>query len=325
MLKTYPLNYIPKPKMPLKKLKIRSIRQAFANTLVKLAALDSRIYVVSMGLTPSLYLNQFAHKFPHRFIECGVAESNAAAVAAGLAKTNKIIFLASYACFSPGINWSVIKQSICENHANVKIIGSHAGLLSTDLGASHQMLEDVALMRSLPNMQVFSPLDAVETKKIMTTISQSPLPAYLRLVRASTPVVYPSSLPFIIGRSRILKSGRDVTVIGHGPVLTAVFGLKTNYSLEIINCSSIKPLDIDTIIKSVTKTGRLLCLEDHQKIGGLGEAVAAALLPHQLPLRFIHLGIDNQFGQSGRDYHQLYHRYGLGSDSIIEAINTLCH
>jgi len=309
--------------MPSPKPKIRSIRQAFAKTLVKLALKNRQIYVVSMGLTPSLYLDEFAKKFPHRFIECGVAESNAAAVAAGLAKTNKIVFLATYACFSPGINWSVIKQSICENHANVKIIGSHAGLLTTDLGATHQMLEDVSLMRALPNMQVFSPIDANETRKIITTVSQSPLPAYVRLVRASTPVVYQFSDPFVIGRSHILKVGRDVTILGHGPILTTTLNLPTSHSLEVINCSSIKPLDIDTIINSATKTGRVLCLEDHQKNGGFGEAVASLLLSHQINCRFIHLAVDNQFGQSGRDYHQLYDRYGLGVDNIVDAINSL--
>lgn len=309
--------------MPSPKPKIRSIRQAFAKTLVRLAKKNRQIYVVSMGLTPSLYLDEFAKKFPHRFIECGVSESNAAAVAAGLAKTDKIVFLATYACFSPGINWSVIKQSICENHANVKIIGSHAGLLTTDLGASHQMLEDIALMRVLPNMQVFSPIDANEIRKIITTVSQSPLPAYVRLVRASTPVVSHHPGPFVIGRSQILRAGRDVTILGHGPILTTTLNLPTSHSLEVINCSSIKPLDIDTIIKSVTKTGRVLCLEDHQKNGGLGEAAASLILSRHLNCQFIHLAVDNQFGQSGRDYQQLYNRYGLGVDNIVEAINSL--
>lgn len=302
--------------------KISSSRQAFAQTLLKLAADDHRIYVVSMGLTPSLCLDEFAARFPSRFIECGVAESNAAAVAAGLSKTNKVVFLATYACFSPGINLSVIKQSICENHANVKIIGSHVGLLTEDLGATHQMLEDLSLMRSLPNMQVFAPIDANETEKIIATISRSPLPAYVRLYRASTPEVFDPKLTFTIGKSHLLQTGTDLTIIGHGPILNYAFEFES-LSADIINCSSIKPLDSETIIHSVLKTGRLICLEDHQKNGGLGEALAALILSAGLSCRFIHLGVDNRFGQSGKDYNQLYNHYGIGKNDLINAINRI--
>ena len=298
---------------------IGSSRRSFAQTLLRLATDDARIYVVSMGLTPSLMLNDFAVRFPTRFIECGVAENNAAAVAAGLGKTNKVVFLATYSCFSPGINWSVIKQSICENYANVKIIGSHVGLLTQDLGASHQMLEDLSLMRSLPNMQVFAPIDALETEKIITTISRSPLPAYVRLYRPSTPNIYDSRLPFTIGKSHLLRHGVDLTIIGHGPILNYALELES-VSADIINCSSIKPLDSTTIIHSVLKTGRLICLEDHQKIGGLGEAVSSLLLSSGITCRFVHLAIDNRFGQSGTDYHQLYDHYGIGKNDLINAI-----
>lgn len=306
-----------------KRLKIKSIRLAFAKALVKIAAKDKCIYAVSVGLAPSVYLTDFAKKFPHRFIECGVAESNAAAVAAGLAKTGKTVFLVTYACFSPGINLSVIKQSICENHANVKIVGTHAGLMTTELGASHQMLEDLALMRSLPNMQVFSPIDAVETVAITKSLAQSPLPSYLRLVRASTPLAPRHLSSFTVGKSVVLKSGRDLTILGHGPILSLICQILFPYSVEIINCSSIKPLDAETIVRSVFKTGRCLVVEDHQKNGGLGEAIASLLLSSGLAPKFIHLGVDNQFGQSGPDYNQLYDRYGIGRDSILDAANQL--
>jgi transketolase len=305
-----------------KKILNNSIRQAFGDTLFKLANRNPNIYVVNADLKTSLHLGKFAKKFPKRFIECGVAENNAAGVAAGLAHSGKTVFLTSFACFSPAINWAVIKQSICYNHADVKIIGSHAGLLSTDLGATHQMLEDVALMRSLPNMHVFAPLDAIETAKIVTVSSQSHLPAYIRLVRPDSSSAYDSKLTFTIGKSHLLKKGSDLTILGYGPILLQVLKLN-NLNLEIINCSSVKPLDSETIIHSLQKTGRCLVIEDHQKNGGLGEAVAALILSSGLSVKFIHLAVDNRFGQSAKDYNELYKHYGLGLSDIANAVNQL--
>ena len=309
-----------------------SIRQAFGETIYNLAKFNKDLFVVDVDLKSSLFLNQFAEKYPRRFIECGVAENNAAAVAASLAKTGKTVFLTSFACFSPAINWNTIKQSIAYNHQNVKIIGSHAGLLSTDLGATHQMLEDVALMSAMPNMNVFSPLDALETEKMITTISHSPTPAYVRLVRATTPQIFDPKLGFTIGKSHILKEGKDITIIGHGPILNQAFEAQAKLilelekkapSLEIINCSSIKPLDLDTLTKSVRKTNRLICLEDHQKHGGLGQIVASALLETGLHPQFIHIGIDDKFGQSGQDSQKLYDYYGIGINNLITAIKKI--
>lgn len=303
-----------------------SIRQAFGETLVKLAKNNKNIYVVSMDLKSSLFLEDFAKKYPRRFIECGVAETNAAAVAAGLAKTGKTVFLASFSCFSPAINWNTIKQSICYNHANVKIIGSHAGLQSGDLGATHQMLEDLALMRSLPNMEVFSPIDAVETAKLVKTISYSKKPSYIRLVRPSTPNIFPNRFEFIIGKSHVLRHGKNITIIGHGPILEEALKVRKLFkkkSIEVINCSSIKPLDSKTILRSIKKTKKLICLEDHQKNGGLGEAVAALILENNLSCKFIHLAVDNSFGQSAKDPKELYDYYGIGFENLIAAIQKL--
>lgn len=300
----------------------QSIRAAFSETLVELASDTSNLYVVSMDLKSSVMLDKFANKFRSRFIECGVAEANGAGVAAGLAKSGKLVFLVTYSCFSPAINWAVIKQSICYNRQNVKIVGSHAGLLTGELGATHQMLEDIALMRSLPGMEVFAPLDAVETKKITSTIAHSFNPSYLRLVRPSTSVAYPEKLGFTIGRSHILQSGTEITVLGYGPVLTQVFTVK-HPSLEIINLSSIKPLDSDTILKSVKKTGRCLVIEDHQRLGGVGETVASLILSAGIKCQFTNLAVDNQFGQSAKDYNQLYDHYGLGIKSINSAVTNL--
>jgi transketolase len=201
----------------------KSIRQAFSDTLFELAVKNPQVYVVDIGLRSSLYLDKFASRFKSRFIEAGIAESDAAAIAAGLAASGKTVFLTSFACFSPSLNWGVIRQSICYNQKNVKIIGSHAGLMSGDLGATHQMLEDVALMRSLPNMEVFAPIDAVEMVKMLPVVAHSPHPAYIRLPRVSTPVVFPQKFSFTIGKSHLLTTGKDVTVLGHGPILTQLF------------------------------------------------------------------------------------------------------
>jgi transketolase len=304
------------------KSQLSSIRQAFSNTLLKLAASDPNLFVVSCDLKSSLTLSKFASKYRSRFIECGAAENNAASIAAGLSHAGKTVFLCSYACFSPGINWATIKQSICYNHYNVKIIGSHGGLATAELGATHQMLEDISLMRAMPNMEVFAPSDALETEKIITAIARSTTPSYVRLVRPSTPNIYKTSPDFSIGHSQILQSGSDITIAGYGPILSEATSLN-NRQLEIINCSSIKPLDSETIINSISKTHRLIVLEDHQKNGGLGEAIASLLLTNNIKCQFIHLAIDNQFGRSAKNYHDLYNLYHIGQKDLIKAINKI--
>ena len=311
---------------------INSIRQAFGAILTKLAKDNKNIYVVDIDLKSPLFLAEFAQKFPDRFIECGVSETNAAGIAAGLSKTGKTVFLTSFACFSPSINWNTIKQSICYNHANVKIVGSHAGLMSADLGATHQMLEDIALMRILPNLDVFAPLDALETEKIVNVLVHSPKSAYLRLVRPTTPNLSDSKTGFTIGKSHLLKTGKDITIIGYGPILEEALKAQAqlnldpktkNISLEIINCSSIKPLDTVTILKSLKKTGRLICLEDHQIAGSLGEAVAHLVLSQNIKCSFKHLAVNDQFGRSAKDYQELYNYYGIGVNNLIGAIKEI--
>jgi transketolase len=307
-----------------KNIEIKSIRQAFANSLFDLAVKNPNLYVVNMGMRPSLFLDKFALRFKSRFIECGVAESNATAVAAGLSASGKTVFLTTFACFSPAINWAVIKQSICYNRQNVKIVGFHAGLMTAGLGATHQMLEDVALMRTMPQMEVFAPLDAIEMKKMLPVLASSPRPAYLRLVRPSTMEVYPPKLSFTIGKSQIIKSGTKVTVLGYGPILTQLFADDfKKFSLEVINCSSIKPLDSETILKSIKKTGRCLVIEDHQKNGGLGDTVSNLILISGIKCKFIHLAVDDSFGQSAKSYFDLYHHYGLSPLAIIESLKKL--
>lgn len=290
---------------------IASMRQAFGETIFRLARKNPKVYVVDADLKSALFLNKFANKYPKRFIECGVAEQNAAGVAAGLAKTGKTVFLTSFGCFSPAINWAVIKQSIAYNNANVKIVGSHAGLMSENLGATHQMLEDVALMRTMPNMEVLAPIDAIETEKMVRVLANSRRPAYLRLVRPPTPVVFPKKFSFVIGKSEVLKKGKKMTILGYGPILGMAWDKVKDKDVELINCSTIKPLDQETILRSVKKTGRCLVIEDHQKNGGLGEVAASLILRKGIKCRFKHLGVDDKFGESGKDYNELWGKYIL--------------
>jgi transketolase len=309
-----------------------STRKAFGETILKLAKNNKNLYVVNADLKSPLYLNKFAKKYPNRFIECGIAEANAAAVAAGLAKTGKTVFLVSFACFSPSLNWGVIRQSICYNNANVKIIGSHAGLASTDLGATHQMLEDIALTSCLPNMEVFAPVDDIETEKIITAVSRTRKPAYVRLTRADSPTIFDKKNSFTVGKSNILTKGNDITIVSYGLTVNQALMVqakldiekgKSSPSIEIINCSSIKPMDTNLIIKSVKKTGKMICIEDHQKNGGLGQKISSVLAESGIPFKFIHLAINDRFGRSGKNLQELYDYYGIGVNDLIKSIDVL--
>ena len=299
---------------------LSSIRQAFGDTIFQLGSKNPNLYVVSIGLRSSLCLDKFANKFKSRFIEAGIAENNATGIAAGLAKAGKKVILASFACFSPAINWAVIKQSICYQELPVVIVGSHTGLMSTDLGATHQMLEDVALMQTMPGMQVYAPLDATETKLITESLVNQPHPAYLRLVRPQTELSYPPKLHFTAGHSQVLRRGTQATIIGYGPILNQALSLDKKYSVDVINCSSLKPFDSDTIMASVKKTKKLICLEDHQANGGFGQTVAAFLASHSLTFQFIHLAVNDSLGTSAKDYQQLYSHYHLDQSALIKAI-----
>ncbi len=300
------------------------MRAAFGETMVKMAKNNKKLYVVDAGLYPSLGLTKFKRRFPNRFVEVGVAETNAAGVAAGIAKAGNTVYLATYGCFSPSINWNTIKQSIGYNRLDVKLVGSHAGLMTTDLGATHQALEDLALARVIPGLQVFCPIDAVETTKIMEAITYSHIPAYLRLVRQKTDIYYPNNLGFTIGKSHVLRAGREVTLLGHGPILGMAMKIKlTGVTVEVINCSSVKPLDEETILRSAEKTRRVVVVEDHSKVGGLGEAVAGVVAKSGLGLKFCQMGIDNRYGQSGKDFNTLYSHYGIGAQDIELAIKQI--
>jgi len=287
----------------------KSTRDAFGEELFKQAAREPRIVIVSVDLASSLRVDKFARRFPKRFYEIGVAEQNAAGVAAGLALGGKIPFLVSFACFSPSLNWGQIRQSIALNKANVKIIGSHGGLATGPDGATHQALEDIALMRVLPNMKVFAPLDFNETKKVVREMIKDEGPCYLRLTRPDT-IVYPSH-SFQAGKPQVLKRGRNATLIGFGPILAETIDRfeKELTGIEVINCPTLKPLEPEIIIRSIEKTKKVITLEDHQINGGLGSIVAEIMAENKLKRSLIRIGMNDQFGESARDYKELWKKY----------------
>ena len=299
-----------------------STRDGFGDAILALGQKNKNVVVVSADLAESTRVDKFGQKFPERFFEVGVAEQNMAGIAAGLALAGKIPFIASFGVFSPGRNWDQIRVSIAYSQANVKIIASHTGLSVGEDGASHQALEDIAIMRSLPNIIVLAPADYYQTKKATLEAAKIKGPVYIRFARQASPLLTNEKSPFQIGKAQIMCPGQDLTIIGCGPILAealiAVDKLKEkNIKVELINCHTIKPLDKNTILKSVRKTGRLITIEDHQKAGGLGSAIAE-MLAENYPLPMELIGVNDTFGESGKP-KELWDKYGLSSSYIVNA------
>lgn len=301
-------------------------RDGFGEALLELGEQNEDIVALTGDLAESTRVLPFAEKFPDRFVECGVAEQNMMGVAAGLALAGKIPFAASYATFSPGRNWDQLRVSVCYSKANVKIIGAHTGVSVGPDGATHQALEDLAITRVLPNLTVIQPCDANEAAKATTAIAHAAGPHYLRLTREKTPLITTQESPFEIGKANVLKEGKDVALIGCGPVLYN--GIKAALELEpgniqvlVINCHTIKPLDEATIIWAAKLTGAVVTLEEHQVNGGLGSAVAECLVKnYPVPQEFV--GMPNTFGESGAP-SELWEKYGMGVESIKQAIQKV--
>lgn len=301
-------------------------RKGFGQGLLKAGEIDDRVVALCADLTESTQINLFAEKFPERYIEIGVAEQNLVTVGSGLAAMEKIPFVSSYAAFSPGRNWEQIRTTVCLNDRPVKIIGAHAGLYTGKDGATHQMLEDIALMRVLPNMVVLAPCDAVEAEKMTLAMTRDPRPNYMRLAREAIPTITTADTPFEIGKAYVFAPGSDVTIISTGTMthvaLEAAEQLfKHGVDLEVIHCPTIKPLDAVTILKSVKKTKRVITLEEHQVTGGLGGAVAELLSEHH-PVPVRRIGVQDKFGQSG-DPKDLLEHYGLTSKHIAAVAHEL--
>ncbi len=303
------------------------IRAGFGQALLAVGQTDTSVVALCADLTDSTKMGAFAKSYPERFVEVGVAEQNLVTLAAGMALAGKTPFVSSYAAFSPGRNWEQIRTTICLNETNVKIIGSHAGVSVGPDGATHQMLEDIALMRVLPHMTVVVPADAVEAEKATRAIAATKGPAYLRLAREKSPVVTTAKTPFALGKAQVLRQGTDATIVACGlmvyQALVAAEQLATKHKLEVevINAAVIKPLDTTTIVASACKTGAVLTAEEGQIAGGLGGAVAEALAEHH-PVPMARIGMADRFGESGKPDELLEH-FGLTAPAFVSRLLEL--
>ena len=303
-------------------------RDGFGHGLVEAGEKDKKVLALCADLAESTRMHWFAEKFPERYIEIGVAEQNLAAVASGLANYGKIPFIASYAAFSPGRNNEQIRTTISLNNVPVKVVGSHAGVSVGPDGATHQALEDIALMRVQPNMTVIAPADVEEARKATIAMASYDGPVYIRLARDKSPIFTTADTPFEIGKAEILfeSDTPEVAIVAtgalvHNALLAANELEKEGIGVIVINNHTIKPLDKNTIIEAAKKAGAVITVEEHQIAGGAGSAVAEVLAQeYPVPIEFV--GVHDQFGQSGAP-NELIEHYGMGVESIKEAVKKV--
>ena len=308
----------------------QSLRHSFGQSLLELARQDERIVALSADLAGSVGLGDFVQEMGHRYIEVGVAEQNLVTVASGLAHMGKIPFAASYASFSPGRNWEQIRTSICLNNQPVRLIGSHAGLNVGADGASHQMLEDIALMRVLPGMVVLAPGDSIEVAQFTRLMAQDSHPSYMRLPRVDLPVYNDPANEYQIGRAYVLRQDDQpvVSVVTTGSMTgNALLAAQTlsqkGIASEVVHVPTIKPLDQATILGSIGRTKVVVTVEEHQVSGGLGSAIAELVLESDIrPTKFYRIGVNDRFGQSGT-VTNLWRHYQLDAGGIVEQILAL--
>ncbi|MFH0836048.1 MAG: transketolase C-terminal domain-containing protein [Candidatus Micrarchaeota archaeon] len=297
-------------------------RFGYGDGLLDLGKTNEDVMVLCCDLAESTRVHLFAKEFPHRFIECGVAEQNMAQIAVGLALEGRIPFISSYAVFSPGRNWDQIRIGVCYNDANVKLAGAHAGLNVGEDGATHQALEDVAIMRVLPNVRVEVPCDYWEARKTTVASAEVNGPVYFRFGRGKGPVVSTEKTPFEFGKAEVFRDGSDVAILACGPLvyeaLVAADELeRKGVSARVINNHSVKPLDAETIGKAARDCGCVVTVEDHQITGGMGGAVAE-FLAKTYPVAQEFVGMPDSFGESGAP-SELYAKWGLTSAAISAA------
>lgn len=310
----------------LKKLEMTPTRDGYGKGLVDAGEKDERVVVLCADLTESTRSLWFAEKFPERFVQVGVAEQNMALVASGMANYGKIPFISSYATFSPGRNNEQIRTNICINNVPVKIAGSHAGISVGPDGATHQALEDIALMRVQPRMVVVVPCDAIEAQKATFAVAFNGQPSYIRFGREKSPIFTTPDTPFEIGRAEIFREGKDATIIGCGILLynalvAAEELVGEDIDCMVINSHTVKPIDEKTIIEAAQKTGAVVSVEEHQVAGGLGSAIAE-VLSRNYPVLQEYIGVQDRFGESGSP-DELIEAFGMGVGSIKEAVKKV--
>lgn len=304
----------------------KALRNQYGDTLVELGKENPNIVVLDADLACSTQTQRFADVFPERFFNQGIAEQDLVNTAAGLATTGKIPFVSTFAIFATGKAWEPFRNTVCYSGLNVKLAPTHSGLSLGEDGASHQSIEDIAAIRAIPGVVVLVPSDAVETDHAVRWAAEYVGPVYIRLVRPNCPVIHDAATyrfkPYQI---EVLREGKDITLVGTGETvyhawLAAERLAQEGIDAEVLNCSFIKPIDTDTLIKSAEKTGKVLTVESHQVLGGLGGAVCEVLSEHQ-PTPVKRLGAQDRFGQSGTP-DDLFKEYGIDADAIAQATRT---
>ncbi len=303
-----------------------STRDGYGEALAELGERDKSIVALSADLAESTRVHLFAKKFPERFFQVGVAEQNMAAVAAGLAYAGKTVFASSFGVFSPGRNWDFIRTAICYSEADVKIASTHTGLTVGEDGATHQAMEDIAIMRALPNMKVVVPCDYSEAKKATFAVAKEKGPFYLRLGREKLPSTTTDSTPFSVGKAEIFRDGADLAIIACGSLVHSALAAaeelaKQGTDARVINCHTIKPLDAKTLEAAARDCGLVIAAEEHQITGGLGGAVSE-LLSEKCPVPIARVGMRDSFGESGTGL-ELLAKYKVDKTGILEAAKSL--
>lgn len=302
-------------------------RDAYGETLAELGKRNEDIVVLDADLSGSTKTKKFSKLFPKRFFNIGISEQDMVGTASGLSLTGKIPFASTFAIFETGRAWEQIRQTVCYSNLNVKLVATHGGLTVGEDGASHQSLEDIALMRVLPNMTVIVPADGFETQQVIDTVAEYKGPVYARLGRSKVPPVMPSDYKFHIGKAYTFNIGSDVTIIANGIMVSAALEardiLKTKgIDAGVINMSTIKPLDTGALLEAATKTKLIITAEEHSIIGGLGGAVSEFLSENH-PIKVKRIGVRDSFGCSGKP-DELLKLFGLTSDDIVNvALNSL--
>lgn len=303
------------------------IRKGFGEGLLQAGEEDARVVALCADLTESTTISVFKNRFPERYVQVGIGEQSMASVASGMAAMGKVPFFSSYAMFSPGRNWEQIRTTICYNHVNVKVIGSHAGISVGPDGGTHQAIEDIAITRVIPRMVVIAPCDSIEAKKATLAAAKYDGPVYIRLAREGTPVVTTLETPFAIGKAELFFSPKEgvpvqVGIIATGSlVYNAIMAAKALESLgvgaKVLNLPTVKPLDEEAILSLAKECGAIVSVEEHQRRGGMGSAVAE-FLAQTHPTKQAFIGVDDQFGQSGTP-NELIEHYGMGISAIVAA------